>query len=177
MNGAASLHRGTPVWCRSVLGLALPRSAGRVSTLVRERPVALSRGPHPPGSHCPAVSRGGSLPGGRTSRFLCRLRSHLLTGLAEHRRHGWLTARLPVVTSHRESAEPVCKMSSHEILNVRGPVGHSPTVCDTELTRFTPAVNAGIPPLNQDRHRCLLFSPNLYGGFWASLSPSNVSFV
>jgi hypothetical protein len=44
VNGAASLHRGTPACCRSRLGLTLPRSAGRVSTLARERPVALSRG-------------------------------------------------------------------------------------------------------------------------------------
>jgi len=34
-----------------------------------------------------------SLPGGRASRYLCRLRSHLLTGLAEYRHHGWLAAR------------------------------------------------------------------------------------
>ena len=49
---------------------------------------------HPQASHRPAVSQRGSLPSGRTSRFLYRLRSRLLTGLAGHRKHGWSAARI-----------------------------------------------------------------------------------
>jgi hypothetical protein len=100
VNGAASLHRGTPASCGSVSGLPLPRSTGRVSTLARERPVALARGlpsatessprgfstwlspwrsclaAHPPARFTP--SRGNPSP-----------------GLPAHRRHGWNAARLP----------------------------------------------------------------------------------
>jgi hypothetical protein len=75
----------------------------------------------------------------------------------------------PAVTSHRESAEPVCRLLAQTILSVGVPVRQSPVVRGTERTRFTPvlrtrsvlvcerdalrlvnAVNGGILSLNQD---------------------------
>jgi len=150
-DGAASLHSGNPAWCRSVSGLALPRSAGRVSTLARERPVALSRG---------LPSTGKSLPRGFSTRLSPRW-SNLTVPLPApvtpfDRARGapspWVVdGPTPVVTSHRESAEPVCKHSPRVILNVGVPAGHYTVVCATERTRFTPAVNGGILSLYQDR--------------------------
>jgi len=150
VNGAASLHRGNPAGCRSVSGLALPRSAGRVSTLARERPMALSRG---------LPSTGKSLPRGFSTRLSPR-RSCLAAPVPApvtpfDRALGapspWVVdGPTPAVTSHRESAEPVCELSAWSILSVGVPVWQSPVSGDTKLTRFTPAVNGGILSLNQD---------------------------
>jgi hypothetical protein len=159
VNGAASLHRGNPACCRSVSGLPLPRSAGRISTLARERPVALPRG---------LPSTGKSLPRGFSTR-LSPLRSNLTVHLPApvtpfDRARGapspWVVdGPTPVVTSHRGLAEPVWKVSTQEILNVGVPAGHCPVVCGTELTRFTPAVNGGILSLSQEINLvCLLES-------------------
>ena len=150
VNGTASLHRGNPACCRSVSGLVLPRSAGRVSTLARERPVALSRG---------LPSTGKSLPHGFSTRLSPR-RSCLAAPVPApvtpfDRARGapspWVVdGPTPVVTTHRESAKPVCELSAQAILTVGVPVRQPPVVSDTERTRFTPGVNAGILSLNQD---------------------------
>ena len=142
MNGAASLHRGNPAWCRSVSGLTLPRSAGRVSTLARERPVALSRG---------LPSTGKSSPRGFSTRLSPRWSNLAVPVPAPvtpfDRARGapspWVVdGPTPEVTSHRESAEPVCERSLWAILNVGVPDLHCPVVCTTERTRFTPALFA-----------------------------------
>jgi len=140
VTGAASLHSGNPACCRSVSGLTLPRSAGRVSTLARERPAALSRG---------LPSTGKSLPRGFSTRLSPRW-SNLAVPVSApvtpfDRARGapspWVVdGPTPAVTSHRESAKPMCESSSQEILNVGVPASHRPVVCGTELTRFTPAL-------------------------------------
>jgi hypothetical protein len=151
VNGAASLHRGNPACCRSVSGLALPRSTGRVSSLARERPVALSPG---------LPSTGKSSPRGFSTR-LSPQRSNLAVHVPApvtpfDRARGapspWVVdGPTSVVTSHRESAELVCEPPARLKLNVGVPADHCPVVCGTQLTRFTPAVNGGILSLNQDR--------------------------
>jgi len=138
VNGAASLHSGNPVCCRSVSGLALPRSAGRVSTLARERPVALSRG-HP--STDKSLPRGFSA--GLSPRRSCLAAPVPAPVTPFDRARGapspWVVdGPTPVVTSHRESAEPVHELSARAILIVGAPVRQSPVVSGTESTRFTP---------------------------------------
>ena len=150
MNGAASLDRGNPAGCRSVSGLTLPRSAGRVSTLARERPVALPRG---------LPFRGMSSPAGFSGR-LSPHRSCLAAPVPApvtpfDRARGapspWVVdGPTPVATSRRESAEPVCKLLARAILSVGGPAQPTPVDCRIEQTRFTPAVNGGILSLFED---------------------------
>jgi hypothetical protein len=84
VTGAASLHRGTPAWYRSVSGLTLPRSAGRGSTLARERPVALSRGlpsasESSPRGFSPRLSLWRSCPGAHPPARFTPSRGHPIT--------------------------------------------------------------------------------------------------
>jgi hypothetical protein len=156
VNGEASLHRGNPARCRSISGLTLPRSAGRVSTLARERPVALPRG-------LPSATE--SLPRGFSTRL-----SPWRSCLAAHPPARFTPSRgqpitrasrapqtwvecgpTPAACRRRESAEPVCELSARAILSVGVPARQSPVVCGPERTRFTPAVNGGILSLKDDR--------------------------
>ena len=172
VNGAASLDRGNPACCRSVSGLTLPRSAGRVSTLARERPVALSRG-------LPSATE--SSPRGFSTR-LSLWRSCLTAPVparftpsrgqpitrASRAPQTWVECGpTPTACRQRESAEPVCELPARAILSVGVPARQSSVVCRPERTRFTPALFAprfrlsvgtlvthgkgGILSLNQDR--------------------------
>jgi hypothetical protein len=106
---AASLDRGNSACCRSVSGLTLPRSAGRVSPLAREHPVASSRG-------LPSASE--SSPRG-FSTWLSPKRSCLAAPVsapvipfdrARRAPQTWVECgQTPAVASHRKSLEPVCK--------------------------------------------------------------------
>lgn len=157
LNGAASLHRGNPACCRSVLRLALPRSAGRVSTLARERPVALP--PELP-SAIESSPRGFStwlspwrscLTAHPPARFT-PFRGQPITR-ASRAPQTWVECGpTPAVATRRESAEPVCKSLARPILIVGVPGRPNPMGCGTELTRFTTAVSGGIPSPNQDRY-------------------------
>jgi len=170
VNGAASLHRGNPACSGSVSGLTLPRSAGRVSTLARERPVALSRG-------LPSASE--SSPRGFSTR-LSPKRSCLAAPvpalvtpsrgqpIARARRapQTWVECGpTPSAASRRESAEPVCELSALAILNVGAPGRPHPLVCRPELTRFTPGLKAGILSLFEDR---VWPSRIISGCFWVA---------
>jgi hypothetical protein len=174
VTGAASLHRGTPAWYRSVSGLTLPRSAGRGSTLARERPVALSRGlpsasESSPRGFSPRLSPKRSCGSReRSSLVITKGRRpferprgtstgavHTFSGAPHH--PGFpRTANMGGVRpdsrriQRRESAEPVCELSTRPILSVGVPDRPPPVVCDTTLTRFTPALKGGILSLNQD---------------------------
>ena len=156
VNEGASLNRGNPDCFRSVSGPSLPASAGRVSSLGRERPVA-------PPRVLPSASE--SSPRGFSTR-LSPKRSNLTVPVpapvtpcrpkAINRACGapqtWVDCG-PTPTAYRqwESAEPVRESLTRAILSVGVPVGQSPVVCDTERTRFTPAVNDGILSLFKDR--------------------------
>ena len=153
VNGEASLHRGNPARCRSISGLTLPRSAGRVSTLARERPVALPRG-------LPSATE--SLPRGFSTRLspwrsclaahpparFTPFRGQPITR-ASRAPQTWVECGPTPAVGKRESAEPVCELSGWEIRSVGVPARQSPVVRGTECTRFTPAVNGGILSLSQ----------------------------
>jgi len=163
---AASLHSGNPACRRSVSGLALPRSAGRVSALARERPVALSRGvpsaskSSPRGFSTRLSPKRSCLAAPVPSRFTPSRRQPITR--ASRAPQTWVECDLtPTVASHRESAERVCELSARTILSVGVQGRQSPVVSGTELTRVTPAVNSvasktpradgGILSLNQER--------------------------
>ena len=107
----ASLDSGNLDCFWSVSRRALPRSAARGSTLARERPVAPSRGPHPPPSPRRSISRRGSPHGGRASRQIHRRGSRQLGGNPSpgppaHRRHGWNAPRHPWSSADESRPNP-----------------------------------------------------------------------
>jgi len=100
VNGGASLpQRGTRS-SGSVSRLALPASMGRVSTLGRERLVALSRALPSESVSSRSIFNRPLSPNRSNLAVLCRHGSHLVgqrpsTGLPARRKHGWSAAHIP----------------------------------------------------------------------------------
>jgi len=86
----------------SVSRLALPASMGRVSTLGRERLVALSRALPSESVSSRSIFNRPLSPNRSNLAVLCRHGSHLVgqrpsTGLPARRKHGWSAAHIPLV--------------------------------------------------------------------------------
>jgi len=100
VNGGASLPQREPGRPVRFSRLALPASMGRVSTLGRERLVALSRALPSESVSSRSIFNRPLSPNRSNLAVLCRHGSHLVgqrpsTGLPARRKHGWSAAHIP----------------------------------------------------------------------------------